>query len=232
MARHLKSIIKNRLESVVSYYAPNADISASHRRGVRYFVPVPAINFLWGAMNTHSEGRHYNKHIIVRRVPRHGGQLLQLYTYHFPKTWSEACVANRNLIKAAQKIAHTLEHDHSLAALEWRLRFFRHYFRVVKGGAKPEPGMKPYSRFYQYTYVAIYRELKSAQQATVSHEPLTLNPEDVTFEPINTIESHPFSANNIRIPFEYHTSHLDLLHKRRSLVPIPLSVTSALNADL
>jgi hypothetical protein len=114
-------------------------------------------------MNSHKQGQKYRKHIIVRRVPRFGG-LHQLYTYHFPKTWSAACVANRELIKTAQKLAHALEHDYSPEGIEWRLRFFHHYFHVVKGGAKPEPGLKPYTRFYQYVYVCIYRDLKSAAQ--------------------------------------------------------------------
>ena len=183
MARHLKSIIKNRLKSAISYYAPNSDISASHRRGVRYFVPIVGIDMLWGSWDTAREAHHYNKHIIIRRVPRHGGTLLQLYTYHFPKTWSAACVANRNLIKTAQKLAHALEHDHSLASLEWRVRFFRHYFRVVKGGAKPEPGLKPYSRFYQYTYVSIYRELKAAQQKALEPQPVE---DTISFEPVSS----------------------------------------------
>ena len=186
MARHLKSIVQNRLKCAVSYYAPHSDISASHRRGVRYFVPVTGIDMLWGAMNTVKEGYHFRKHIIVRRLPRRGGQLLQLYTYHFPKTWSAACLANRELIKTAQRMAHALEHDHSLAAMEWRIRFFRHYFRVFQCGEAPETGMKRYSRFYQYTYVAIYRELQAARRkalepATVS-EPLS---EDLSFEPLS-----------------------------------------------
>ena len=191
MARHLKSIVKNRLKSAISYYTPNSDISASHRRGVRYFVPIVGIDMLWGAWSTAKEALHYNKHIIIRRVPRHGGTLLQLYTYHFPKTWSAACVANRNLIKTAQKLAHALEHDHSFAAMEWRIRFFRHYFHVVKGGAKPEPGLKPYSHFYQYTYVSIYRELQSArltasvadraQQKALEPQPVE---ETISFDPI------------------------------------------------
>ena len=180
MAQHLKSRVIRRLKCAVSYYAPHSEISASHRRGVRYFVPIVGINMLYGAMSTHKEGRHYHKHIIVRRVPRSGGQLLQLYTYHFPKTWSAACVANRELIKEAQRQAHALEHAHTREALEWRTRFFRHYFAVFRGGAKPEPGMKPYSRFYQYTYVAIYRQLKAEQQAQEA-EPVA---EEVTFEPI------------------------------------------------
>ena len=180
MSRHLKNIIKNRLEGIVSYYAPYSEISASHRRGVRYLVPITAINMFCGAMNTVKEGYRYKKHIIVRRVPRSGGQLLQFYTYHFPKHWSAACVANRELIKEAQRQAHALEHDHSIEALEWRVRFFNHYFTVFKGGAKPEPGMKPYSRFYQYTYVAIYRQLKAAQRQAQQEKQF----EEISFEPI------------------------------------------------
>ena len=197
MSQHLKSIVKNRLNSIISRYIPNAEVSASHRRGVCYLEFTLGIDMYYGIMNSHKEGRHYNKHIIVRRAPRWGGKLHQLYTYHFSKTWSAACVENRNLIKAAQKIAHALEHDHSLASLEWRLRFFRHYFRVVKGGAAPEPGMKAYSRFYQYTYVSIYRELKAAQHPTTDSSTLA---EDVSFAPIH-LAPRSFSANGIRIPF-------------------------------
>ena len=182
MARHLKSTVKNRLKCAVAYYATHSDISASHRRGVCYLVPVAGIEMLWGAMNTHKEGRHYRKHVIVRRIPRSGGQLLQLYTCRFPKTWSAACVANRELIKEAQRQAHALEHAHTREALEWRTRFLHHYYTVFKGGAKPEPGMKPYSRFYQYTYVAIYRQLKAAQQSQEAG-PVA---EDITFEPIDS----------------------------------------------
>ena len=186
MARHLKSIVKNRLECAVAYYAPHSDISASHRRGVCYLVPVVGIDMFWGAMSTRKEGRHYRKHVIVRRVPRSGGQLLQLYTCRFPKTWSAACVANRELIKEAQRQAHALEHARTREALEWRTRFFHHYFTVFKGGAKPEPGMKPYSRFYQYTYVAIYRQLK--EEARKAKE----EAEEISFEPI--IDQRPLRA--------------------------------------
>lgn len=196
MAQHLKSRIIRRLKAAVSYYPPHADISASHRRGVCYLVPVVGIDMFWGAMNTVKEGRHYKKHIIVRRVPRRGGQLLQLYTYRFPKSWSAACVANRELIKEAQRRAHALEHDCSYAGIDWHIRFFKHYFRVVKGGAAPEPGMKRYSRFYQYTYVAIYRELKAAQSEQTqvqttqqqAHEP-AINMDDITFDPIRYLPS-------------------------------------------
>jgi len=188
MSKHLKTRIISRLKGIISYHVPKNDISASPARGVRYFVPIDAFNFFWGAMNTVKEGRKYRKHIIVRKYPRHRA-VLQLYTYHFPKTWSAACVANREIIKTAQKLAHALEHDTSRNGLEWRIRFLNHYFRVFKGGAKPEPGLKPYSRFYQYTYVCIYRELKSAQAAaqladeSTRYDQPTID--DVTFDPID-----------------------------------------------
>ena len=178
MSRHLKTRIINRLDGIVDHYVQLPPNSAPRARGVRYFVPVALYKAYWGAMNSVKEGNRYQKHIVVRRMPYAKG-LLQLYTYHFPKTWSAACVANRELIKLAQRMAHAFEHSYTPEALEWRIRFFNHYFTVVKGGAKPEPGLKPYSRFYQYTYVAIYRELQSARLQEQQPD------EDVTFEPVH-----------------------------------------------
>ena len=184
MSKHLKTTIFLTLTSTLFQEVPSPAVSKVHARGVRYLYPIDGINYYCGMMNSHKQGQKYRKHIIVRRVPRFGG-LHQLYTYHFPKTWSAACVANRELIKTAQKLAHDLEHDYSPEGIEWRLRFFHHYFHVVKGGAKPEPGLKPYTRFYQYVYVSIYRDLKSAAQEVSLAEPSLPTPEDVSFVPIN-----------------------------------------------
>ena len=195
MPKHLKTTIFLTLTSTLFQEVPSPAVSKVRARGVRYLYPIDGINYYCGMMNSHKKGQKYRKHIIVRRVPRFGG-LHQLYTYHFPKTWSAACVANRELIKTAQKLAHALEHDYSPEGIEWRLRFFHHYFHVVKGGAKPEPGLKPYTRFYQYVYVSIYRDLKSAAQQTsvqevsLAEQPtiseLSLpTPEDISFVPIN-----------------------------------------------
>ena len=181
MSKHLKTHIISRLDAAISHFLAPSDVSALHSRGVRYFVPEEGIDAFWGAMNTAKEGRRYRKHIIVRRAPEHNG-LLQLYTYHFPRHWSAACVANREMIKEAQRQAHALEKDFSLEAMEWRIRFFNHYFRVFKGGERPEPGLKPYSRFYQYTYVAIYRQLQ--EEARRAKEE-TVKIEEILFEPID-----------------------------------------------
>ena len=203
MPRHLKTHVLSRLNGAISYFLPPSDVSALHKRGVRYFVPVEGIDAFWGAMNTVKEGRRYRKHIIVRHAPEHHG-LLQLYTYHFPKHWSAACVANRELIKEAQRQAHALEHDHSIEALEWRVRFFKHYYTVFKGGAKPEQGMKPYSRFYQYTYVSIYRQLQAERKKAAEPEPVSFEP--VTTERTFCLKRHVIQACGHAMP--------DLLNKR------------------
>ena len=188
MSKHLKTHIISRLDAAISYFVPPSDVSALHSRGVRYFVPEEGIDAFWGAMNTAKEGRRYRKHIIVRRAPEHNG-LLQLYTYHYPKHWSAACVANREMIKEAQRQAHALEKDFSLEAMEWRIRFFNHYFSVFKGGERPEEGFKAYSRFYQYTYVAIYRELKAAAQKAKE-----------IFQNSEVSLLHPLSSASLRSP--------------------------------
>ena len=192
MSRHLKTKVISGLKRLVSAYVPSPARSVIPARGVRYFIAVEHIKTLSGALNTVSEGRRYRKHIIVRRAPEHNG-LLQLYTYHFPKTWSQACQDNRALIKLAQRQAHALEHDYSMAALEYRMRFFRHYFNVFRLHKAPEQGFKRYSRFYQYTFVAIYRELKAAAQASTSlstsrrytaEQSDLQSAQDITFEPV------------------------------------------------
>ena len=176
------------LRGAIDHYVSLPPNTTPRARGVRYFMPITLYKAYWGSMNTVKAGRRYKKHIVVRRMPYAHG-LLQLYTYHFPKTWSAACIANRELIKQAQRQAHALEHAHTAEALEWRLRFFNHYFSVVKGGAAPEPGLKRYARFYQYTYVAIYRQLQAARDKALHPD------KDVSFDQIDVCS---FQADSIR----------------------------------
>ena len=179
--------------------------STPHKRGVHYFRCYVGVEALWGAMDMVKEGQKCRKRIVVRPSRFRTG-LHELYTYHFPKHWSAACVANRELIKEAQRQAHALEHDHSIEALEWRVRFFNHYFRVFKGGAKPEEGMKPYSRFYQYTYVAIYRQLQAERKKAQEPEP-------VSFEPVEP--EQPFRLKRHVIQADRNTI-LEVFSKRDS----------------
>ena len=199
MSRHLKNIVISGLEGKVATFVNLPANATPHTKGVRYFRAAENIECIWGAMNSLKEGRKRRKHIIVRPSRFRRG-LFELYTYHFPSHWSAACIENRELIKLAQRQAHALEHDYSPEALEWRLRFFTHYFRVVRGGADPEPGMKRYSHFYQYTYVAIYRELqaacKAAQEPEINIDEISAN--DISFEPVirplHTRRAYPITA--------------------------------------
>ena len=191
MSKHLKTIVIKRLSSTIATFV-ELPAGTRHARSVRYFRANTLIKMLWGAMDMEKEGRKYKKRIVVRPSRFRDG-LFELYTYHFPTHWSSACVANRELIKEAQRRAHILEHDYSAVGLEWRIRFFRHYFRVFKGGAKPEEGLKPYSRFYQYTYVSIYRQLQK-EAAAKTEETSLPRPEDVSFEPL----IDPFPLRRLR----------------------------------
>ena len=182
MSRHLKTTVLNGLKSTCATLVQLPPSTPVYSKGVRYLMPCAAIESLWGAMDDLKEGRKRRKHIILRHCVHRPG-LLQFYTYHFPKTWSKACVTNREIIKEAQRRAHALEHLTTREAIEWRIRFFKHYYRVFKGHEKPEPGLKAYSRFYQYVYVSIYRDLKAALQPSQNQD-LALTPDDISFDPI------------------------------------------------
>ena len=175
MSVHLKTKVMDRLKSSGYEFVSLPRSATPHKRGVHYFHTCAFLTAIRGAVDMAKEGRKCRKRIVVRPSRFRAG-LHELYTFHFPKHWSAACVANRELIKEAQRQAHALEHDHSIEALEWRVRFFNHYFTVFKGGAKPEPGMKPYSRFYQYTYVAIYRQLQEERKKAQEPEPVSFEP--------------------------------------------------------
>ena len=197
MSRHLKNIIKAGIKAKIGIFVPLPAKSTPHSKGVCYFEKTPRIATIRGALDLVRIGQQRLKRIVVRPSRRYPG-LHELNTYHFPTKWSAGCVANRELIKEAQRRAHALEHDFSSEGLEWRIRFFSHYFRVVKGGAAPAPGMKAYSRFYQFAYVTIYRELKSAalqaaQQAEAQQIADLQAADEVSFEPISTSPSRRVS---------------------------------------
>ena len=192
----LKSTVIYGLQSTCATFVSLPKGTSSHARGIHYFCLCPGIETLRGAMDSRKDGSKCRKRIVVRPSRFRPG-LHELYTYHFPTHYSEACIANRNRIKAAQRLAHDLEHACTPEALTWKIRFFRHYFTVVKGNAAPEPGLKPYARFYHYVYVSILRQLESASRQTQQQALTTdLKPishtNEVTFEPIMEQNKHFF----------------------------------------
>ena len=196
MSRSLKNIVIDGLKSEGCKFVALPSQVTPHTKGVRYFTLVRGMDALRGAIDVPRLGYKRRKRIIVRPSRRHEG-LHELYTYHFPTHWSQACLSNREMIKEAQRQAHALEHGTSDEAYEWRIRFFSHYFRVVKGHEKPAPGMKPYAHFYQFAYVSIYRDLQASLSAS----------------PCDSSESFPASTSN--------TAELFTASSSESSAPIP-----------
>ena len=210
MSKHLKTKVIEGLKYVGFVFEPLPAGSTPHKRGVYYCRLPEGIDYWKGAIDKVKDGQKYQKRVIIRPSRFRSG-LHELYTYHFPKHWSAACVANRELIKEAQRRAHALEKDYSFVGIEWRIRFFQHYFKVYKGGEKPEEGMKAYSRFYQYVYVAIYRELQEERKR--HSEPLQEREgkeggsypisEEISFEPIEFRPRLKGFASPLRIAYNY-----------------------------
>ena len=207
------------LSQTLATFVPHPSDSAPHAKGVRYFrISNPAIEAIWGAIDTVKQGQKCKKRIVVR-PSRHYPGLHELYTYHFPKQWSEACQANRELIKTAQRLAHAIEKDHSYAALKWRIRHIQHLLN-------PVPGQKTYAHFYPFVYVTIYQSLRTASQvAQPNMQPLTNPASEPAFELNIQSAQHivPFSIpaspvlTSEDVSFVPITPHLLSLHRRRRL---------------
>ena len=179
------------LSHTVATFVPHPSGSAPHAKGVRYFyISTPGIEAIWGAIDTVKKGQQRKKRIVVRPSRRYPG-LHELYTYHFPKQWSKACQANRELIKTAQRLAHAIEKDHSYAALEWRIRHIQYLLN-------PVPGQKSYAHFYPFVYVTIYQSLRAASQAAQHIASLSSSP-----APSENLES--ISAQHI-VPLSTHAA--------------------------
>ena len=163
MSRHIKSIIIHRLRSKIalsSQTAASCGVS-SCARGTRYLDLVEGIISWRGRVNTFKEANRYRKNLILRqsRSRRFKGKHV-LYTCHIPKSWSAACVANRELIKLAQSRAHAIERD-PVARAEWEPLYLEHK-------ANPAPHPKPYSSIYHFIYCTLYQSLRAEYLAARS----------------------------------------------------------------
>ena len=168
MSKHLKTRVSNGIADKLATLV-RLPQDTPHKRSVTYFTLNTAIKEVRGAMDAVKLGNKYRKRIVMR-PSRHRPGLHELYTFHFPKSWSVACRANRALMAEARRRAHEIERDHSYAGLEWRIRHIAHLFN-------PEPGIKPYHRLFHFAYMVIQLELRAASKPAPSVE-------DVTFEPI------------------------------------------------
>ena len=126
---------------------------------------VNGIESVWGALNSVKEGKENGYRVVVRRhdygedknYDQDGHKWHELYYYHFHEgAWSEGATKNREIIKAAQRAAHDIEHDTELRPL-WEAAY-----EEYKASLPPE---KPAYHFYNFVYVTIYRDMRERAKA-------------------------------------------------------------------
>ena len=126
---------------------------------------VNGIESVWGALDSVKEGKENGYRVVVRRhdygedknYDQDGHKWHELYYYHFHEgAWSEGATKNREIIKAAQRAAHDIEHDTELRPL-WEAAY-----EAYKASLPPE---KPAYHFYNFVYVTIYRDMRERAKA-------------------------------------------------------------------
>ncbi|MBQ7631344.1 MAG: hypothetical protein IJS82_01095 [Paludibacteraceae bacterium] len=129
------------------------------------------IETIWGAIDSVKEGKEKGYRIVVRRhnygegknFDDHGHKWHELYYYHLHEgAWSEGATNNREMIKAAQRTAHDIEHaalhpEDCDAAMVAEGQYWKAQYAVYR--ASPAYVEKPY-HFYPFVYVTIYRQMR------------------------------------------------------------------------
>ena len=129
------------------------------------------IDEVHGAIDSYKDGQANQMRLICRFCDygerwyaEDGSKLHQLYYYHFHEgAWSDGATRNREMIKAAQRMAHDIEricgHPEEYApelvteAERWIARY-----AVYRAGI-PE-GSKKYYHFYTFVYTNILRGMR------------------------------------------------------------------------
>ena len=211
MGKYLKTRVMERLSATCATFVSLPSEMTPSSKGVRYFTTVAGIKTIRGAMDLIREGRKYHKRIIVRPSRHHPGYH-ELYTYHIPKAWSQACQDNRALMHEARVQAHAIERDHSLAALEWRVQQIANFYN-------PKDGIKPYAHLFHYVYFVLQREMRATLQ-NQSVEPITdqqeqpskpeSNAQTQSSEPVHYLADLPIFVSvslpkpAVSIPIDYY----------------------------
>ena len=131
------------------------------------------IETLWGAIDSAKEGKRNRRRLVVRRhdygeeknFDENGNKWHELFYYHFHEgAWSDAATRNREMIKAAQRTAHDIEHallrpeDSSEDMIAEGAYWKELYAAYCASEAYKD---KPY-HFYNFIYVTILREIRSS----------------------------------------------------------------------
>ena len=132
---------------------------------------VNGIDELHGAIDSVKEGQANRARLICKWhywgekwIAEDGSKLHLLYTYHFHEgPWSKGATRNREMIKAAQRMAHDIERvcnhpeefgEEDIAQAKiWQEKYAEYLETIPKGS-------KQYKHFYGWMYTEIYRGLR------------------------------------------------------------------------
>lgn len=122
-----------------------------------------AIDTWRGALDTRKTGQAKRERLVSRlRKGSDGHQIYPMQMHEGP--WSEGATRNRELMKTAQREAHAIERaakhpEQASAELLAKASMWQTRFDEYKSTKKP--GDRQYATLYTYTYVHLYRELKT-----------------------------------------------------------------------
>ena len=129
---------------------------------------------MWGAIDSAKEGQKNRRRLVVRRHDygeksddKDGSRWHELYYYHFHEgKWSDAATRNREMIKAAQRMAHDIErvckHPEEFGeedieqAKIWEQKYAEYMETIPKGSTQ-------HYKFYGWMYTQIYRGVRNQQ---------------------------------------------------------------------
>ena len=117
-----------------------------------------------GAMDSCRTGQAKRERLVSRYRNGETHQVFPMKMHEGP--WSEGATANRELIKLAQREAHTIERaakhpEEASAELIAKASLWQKRFAEYKSTKRP--GDKQYATLYTYTYTHLYRELKAGR---------------------------------------------------------------------
>ena len=133
------------------------------------------INEVRGALDSVKDGQANRARLVCKWhywgekwIDEDGCKVHLVYTYHFHEgPWSEGATRNREMIKAAQRMAHDIERvcNHPEEFMEddieqariWQQKYDEYRATIPAGSTK-------YYHFYNWMYIEIYRGMRKKQK--------------------------------------------------------------------
>ena len=135
---------------------------------------VDGISTVRGALDSVKDGQVHRARLVCKWhywgekwIDKDGSKVHLVYTYHFHEgPWSEGATKNREMIKAAQRMAHDIErvcyHPEEFGSEDleqakiWEQKYGEYMETIPKGSTQ-------HYKFYGWMYTQIYRGMRNEQ---------------------------------------------------------------------